>query len=553
MAEGENSPKIDPAEIEVLIDRVKQNKLNQREAELIAGLLRTLLYLLGQLQDKTATIRRLQEMIFGRKSEKRKKGESKSPEGQAKPDQSGEADNGGARNQTENDAGAEASEKKEPKKRGHGRIPASAYPGAKKVYCRHPELSSGSQCPTPDCQGKVYRLFRPHQFIQFTGAPVINATHYSQETLKCKVCDRVYEAPLPEGIKPQKFDESADVGIVIDHYLAATPAYRRSGLQELSGIPLPISTIHERCAAVAETILPIYKEMEKAAANAKILYGDDTWVRIQELKKENKGKKKGERVGMYTTGIVAERVDSVKIALYLNSRRHTGENVDRLLEKREKDQPKVIRMGDAARVNWSTQQESEDCACLAHARRKFAELEKTHPRSCSHALDEIGKIYEHEAVARQMSDEDRLAYHEKLSLPILSKLRQWISEEIEDKRVEPNSGLGKAMAYFENQYEMLVQFCRIPGAPIDNNTVERALKAPVMIRKNSYGYKTSNGAGIGGIILSVLITCRLNRKNIWNYLTWVLRNADEVKEDPGSFLPWLYEEGGEEKEQGRAA
>jgi hypothetical protein len=32
MAEVENSPKIDPAEVEVLIDRFKQNKLNQRES-----------------------------------------------------------------------------------------------------------------------------------------------------------------------------------------------------------------------------------------------------------------------------------------------------------------------------------------------------------------------------------------------------------------------------------------------------------------------------------------------------------------------------------------
>jgi transposase len=243
--------------------------------------------------------------------------------------------------------------------------------------------------------------------------------------------------------------------------------------------------------------LPIYKEIEKAAANAKILYGDDTWVRIQELKKKNKGKKKGERVGMYTTGIVTERIKGVKIALYLNGRRHTGENVARLLEKREKNHPKVIRMGDAARVNWSTEQESEDCACLAHARRKFAELEKTHPRACGYVLNEIGKIYENEAVARQMSDEDRLAHHEKLSLPILSGLRQWMKGGIEDKRVESNAGLGKAMAYYENQYEMLVQFCRILGAPIDNNVVERALKAPVMIRKNSYETRPLTGQGSG--------------------------------------------------------
>ena len=123
----------------------------------------------------------------------------------------------------------------------------------------------------------------------------------------------------------------------------ATPGFRLAGLQQMCGIPLPISTIHERCVAVAEVLLPIYKEMEKEAANAKILYGDDTWLRILELMKENEAKGKGERVGIQITGIVAEREDGVKIALYLNGRRHTGENVERLLEKREDDLGPVIR------------------------------------------------------------------------------------------------------------------------------------------------------------------------------------------------------------------
>jgi hypothetical protein len=39
VAEAEKIPKIDPAEVEILIERVKQNKLEEREAELIAGLL----------------------------------------------------------------------------------------------------------------------------------------------------------------------------------------------------------------------------------------------------------------------------------------------------------------------------------------------------------------------------------------------------------------------------------------------------------------------------------------------------------------------------------
>lgn len=556
LAENDNIPKIDPAEVELLIEKFEQNKLSDQDKRVITGLLRTLLYLVGMLQDKKATLLRLREMIFGRKSEKRKKADPESSHDEEKKDAAGDTDIGVAKDQARIERNEKSeSEESGVKRRGHGRIPASAYRGAKKVYCRHWELSSGSPCPAATCEGKVYPVKRPHGFIQFTGAPMINATHYVQEVVKCASCNREYEAPLPTGVKPQKFDETADAGIVIIRYVAATPTYRLSGLQGMCGIPLPIATIHERCEAVAEVLLPIYKEMEREAANARILYGDDTWLRILEMMKENEAKGKGERVGIQTTGIVAARSDGVKIALYLNGRRHTGENVGRLLKKREARLGPIIRMGDALPANWSDDEESIECYCLTHARRKFAEMEKVYPKSCGYVLDRIAKIYEREGTSKEMSDEERLAYHQKWSLPIMLELKEWTEQEFREKRVEPNSSLGKAMGYFQNHYEKLTQFCRVAGAPIDNNVAEQALKAPAMIRKNSYFFKTSNGACVGGIILSVLVSCRLNRRNTWNYLVWVLRNEAEVKRNPRAFLPWVYKgEGeGEEEEEARAA
>jgi len=541
MAEAEKIPKIDPAEVEILIERVKQNKLEEREAELIAGLLRTLLYLVAMLQDKKATIIRLREMIFGRRSEKRKKADSEKDQDEETTNEASGAGNG----ESNGKAGAEKNEKSEsedrPKRRGHGRNPASAYQGARKVYCRHPELGSGGPCPDPKCAGKVYQVSRPHGFIQFTGQPVISATHYLQEVVRCVLCGKEYEAPLPEGVKPQKFDETADAAIAINKYAAASPFYRMSGLQQMCQIPLSESTLFSRCEVVAEALLPIYKQMEREAANAKILYGDDTWLRILELMKENQAKGKGERVGIQTTGIVAQRADGVKIALYLNGRRHLGENAEKLLTGRSREFGPVIRMNDALAANWSGEEERIECCCLTHARRKFAELEKFYPQQCGYALDLIGEIYQNDAATKGMSEEERLAYHQKHSGPILSELKQWMDEELKEKRVEPNSSLGKAISYFQNNYEKLTTFLRVPGAPIDNNIAEQALKAPVMIRKNAYFYRTSYGARVGGIILSVLVTCRLNQTNIWTYLVSVLKKSAEVKRNPGAFLPWNYQ------------
>src|SRR5262249_31344744 len=150
----------------------------------------------------------------------------------------------------------------------------------------------------------------------------------------------------------------------------------------------------------------------------------------------------------------------------------------------------------------------------------------------------IGKIYQNDEATEGISDQERLAYHQEQSGPVMVEVKQWMEQELRNKRVEPNSSLGKAISYFQKNYEELTQFLRVAGAPIDNNPAEQVLKPPVMIRKNSYFYRSSHGACVAGIILSLLITCRLNRINVWNYLVWVLRKSAEVKENPDAFLPW---------------
>jgi transposase len=48
--------------------------------------------------------------------------------------------------------------------------------------------------------------------------------------------------------------------------------------------------------------------------------------------------------------------------------------------------------------------------------------------------------------------------------------------QLAEHKTEPNSGLGKAISYLLNHWLKLTLFLKEPGAPIDNNIVERALK-----------------------------------------------------------------------------
>lgn len=141
MAESDKIPQIDPTEIEILIQKIEQNKLDEGERRLIVALLRTFLYIVALLQEKKITLLKIKDMIFGRKSEKNKK-EKETAEGGLEGSGDGEQRQEPKNEKQESDGAVCA-----PDKRGHGRNPVSAYPGAKKVRCRHRELQSGHDCP----------------------------------------------------------------------------------------------------------------------------------------------------------------------------------------------------------------------------------------------------------------------------------------------------------------------------------------------------------------------------------------------------------------------
>jgi len=60
--------------------------------------------------------------------------------------------------------------------------------------------------------------------------------------------------------------------------------------------------------------------------------------------------------------------------------------------------------------------------------------------------------------------------------------------------------------------------------------------------KNALFYKTETGALVGDILMSLIHTCRLNGVNPFEYLTALQKNAALVREGPGQWLPWNYQE-----------
>jgi hypothetical protein len=232
--------------------------------------------------------------------------------------------------------------------------------------------------------------------------------------------------------------------------------------------------------------------------------------------------------------------------LFISGPQHAGENMSDLLKQRSEEQPAPVLMADALNHNTPKLPSELEVVlgnCILHGRRQFTDIFEAFPVECRHVIDELKRIYQHDAQARAegMDPQARLAFHQEKSGPVMAALKKWMESQLTDKLVEPNGGAGKAINYFLKRWDRLTLFLRHAGAPLDNNLVERALKKSAQHRKNSLFYKTQHGAQVGDLYMSIIHTCELNQVNSFRYMTELQRHAEEVRAHPADWLPWNFQ------------
>jgi len=506
-------------ELEALLEQARQEPLREDGYQKLRAAIRTLAYVTELLAKQETTLAALRELLCPASTEKTAK--------------------------VLEQAGIETGEKKSPPVRriaaaGHGRNSAAAYSGARKVPVPHAFLKPGDPCPG-GCGGKVYSQRDPGVLVRIKGQAPLAATVYELEKLRCNLCGDVYTAEAPPEAGEKKYDESAASMIALLRYGSGVPWYRLRGLEQSLGIPLPMAT---QCEIVAETAVVLQAALEeliRQAAQGEVVHNDDTSMRVLSLDRADVSP---ERTGVFTSGIlwiVQER----RIALFFTGAKHAGENLAQVLQQRYRELPPPIQMCDALSRNVPKLPEPLQTVlanCNAHGRRNFVKVIANFPDQCRFVLETLGEVYGYDAVTRErgLSPEERLSFHQQHSGPVMDKLRAWLQAQFDDRRVEPNSGLGKAISYLLKHWEQLTLFLRQPGAPLDNNLVERALKKAILHRKNSLFYKTRNGARRGDLYMSLIHTCELNGANPFDYLTELQRHAGELQRNPAEWMPWNY-------------
>lgn len=521
---------LDEKEVQALLARVKANDLKEEDYEIIKSMADAIKILSQALNKKATSIKRLLAMLFGAKTEKKDAVLKNTTNDKNKKDK---------KKPKKDTAAKPASDKK---KKGHGRISASDYTGADRVFISHGEFKHKDPCPLCP-NGKLYKLKDPGVVIRINGQAPLNATVNELEKLRCNLCGEIFTAAAPDNATGKQYDETAKAMIVLLKYGCGFPWYRLANLQKSLGIPVPASILWENAESAADSIYPAFDELMRQATQGNIFHNDDTTMKILDLIKENLSLDKNERTGIFTSGIISVLDEHKRIALFFTGRCHAGENIASLYEQRDKGKSPPIQMCDTLSRNMSSEFKIILTHCMTHARRNFVDVVAAFPDECRHVIEILAKVYQTDAQAKtgHMSLEERLTYHQAHSGPRMKELRSWLDKQINENLIEPNSGLGNAIGYMRKNWKELTQFLRIPGAPLDNNICEQALKRSILHRKNALFYKTQHGAYIGDMFMSLIHTCSLMKVNPFNYLVALQKHSGRVFKNPSQWMPWNYE------------
>lgn len=337
------------------------------------------------------------------------------------------------------------------------------------------------------------------------------------------------------------------VWIVLSKYLDHLPLHRIASQFKRWGVDVPEATMVGWLAAIFDLLGPIHRAMEHEIRQCGCIHADETTLRVQRGEKDKRGL--GKSSVDYLWAMLGRGPDGTPVGvsfLYADGRQHAV--AKSLLEGVESGY--LITDGYPAYDALCLQHCGiVHAACWAHARRKFHEALQCGNTMASHPLDDIRRIYQAQhridalvdALGKRWKRFGRKLSQERIDQIVLDRRGKWMKPWVEHIKaanlkarhsVLPKGKLGEAIGYLHNQFPKLEQVLRHARLSLDNNVIERAIRAVAVGRKNWLFAGSEEGAKRAALLISLVGTCRMLDIDPALYLKDVLIQAKTQSASP---------------------
>ena len=548
-AEGAEAPSLGAMLAEAL-------EANRQLSELVSAVTEENAWLRARDAERDAELERmradlavLQRMLFGRSSEKARPGP---PAGGPGDDFPGD---GGAGNPGSGDEGV----KRGPGARA-GRRDYSHLPRVEVTW----DFPGGGYC-CPEC-GEAFTLLGSHVSgeqldWQVSVRVVAHCRRRYKRACGCRVPATVMAPGPPKAVSKGLFSNAFTAMLLTERFAAGrSMSSLVTGLSR-QGAEISPATLAGTCAQAAGLLAPLADAIAARNRGSWHLHADETTWRVF-APRDGNGPAKWWLwvfIGPDTVCFVMDPSRSGQVLA-----RHAGidEESGQLEPDEDGGQRRLVVSSDFYAVYQSAGKKADGLVnlyCWAHVRRHFVRAGDASPVQLKYWtqawLELIRALYAaHDRLAAAWQENAAPAAKEKeAAAGRMAKAREaWDSAigAIDEARKKQAQAPGlqepakKALATLDREWDGLIAHRDYPMLDLDNNRAERAIRGPVVTRKNAGGSRNGDSARNAAAIWTVTATAQLAGLNIITYLTAYLdvcgRNGGKPLTGPAleRFLPW---------------
>jgi len=382
-----------------------------------------------------------------------------------------------------------------------------------------------------------------------------------REKLSCRDCEAITQPPAPFHATPGGYiGPQLLATIVFDKFGMHVPLNRQSNRFRCEGIDLSVSTLADQVGAASFALMPLYRLIEAHVLAAERLHDDETTVPILA-----KGKTVTGRIWTYVRDDRPFGSRAPPAAVYYASRDRRGEHPQRHLQNFT-----GILQADAyngLNALFDTERQPTPITpafCWAHARRLFfelADIAKNARRGRNataispialEAVKRIDALFDIEREINGLSAEKRLLARRERSMPLLVELETWLREQ--RNKLSRSSNVLKPINYMLNRWDGFARFTQDGRICMTNNAAERSLRGLALGRKAWLFAGSDRGADRAAVMLTLIMTARLNDVDPKAWLADVFRRIAEIPQSHlHELLPWEWKAKAENAATAQAA
>jgi transposase len=386
------------------------------------------------------------------------------------------------------------------------------------VERRHELPSDQRQCPA--CGGELTEMADQCETSErITSIKLTyHVARHVRQKYRCVCNGAVVTAPGPAQLMPGgRYAPEFAVGVAVAKYADHLPLERQVRMMAREGLRVDSQTLWDQIQALARHLEPTYEALGGRALAAPVINVDETrWPRLGSSSP--------------SAGTVWG-VHAPTVSFY------------RILPGKSADEGRKVLGGyrgtvvvDGFTVYEVLARDGPGFAlahCWAHTKRKYDDIADQWPVACAEIRGLIGELYAIERLVPGPFPGDapaqtlRQQLRQERSRPILDRIWQWATVQVG----LPRSDFGKAVRYMLERWAGLTRFIDDPRIPLDNNAAERALRGPVVGRKNHYGSRSVRGTEVAAVFYTLCETARLIGVDPQAYL---LRAVYAAIDQPGT-------------------